>query len=252
MSDNNHNNEQNFDLEAVVNDVFNVSNVNFREFIKLIINTKDEDIKVFFSRIFNLGNLDFSVLKDILFPNDNIEVTQDIETSISKIKNLIIHKENLIVSNDDIEPNNLDYSRLGIVTGISDNIVSMVGLYDVAYGEMIEVLTGFESAMGMVLNIEENKVSAIIFSSDINIKPGQEVIRTSLLMNVPVGDNLLGRIVDPLGNPLDSKGVIVSTGYRFMDSMAPSIISRKSVNTPVETGLKLLIVWYQLDMVKEN
>jgi len=140
----------------------------------------------------------------------------------------------------DEEPNTNDYSEVGIVTGISDNIVSIVGLYNVAYGEMIEVLTGEENAMGMVLNLEENKVSAIIFTSDINIKPGQEVLRKAMLMSVPTGDNLLGRIVDPLGNPLDSKGPIVSTGNRFMDSMAPSIISRKSVDTPLETGLKVV------------
>jgi len=139
-----------------------------------------------------------------------------------------------------IEPNPYNYSKLGIVTGISDNIVNIVGLYDVAYGEMIEVLTGIDNAMGMVLNIEENKVSAIIFSSDINIKPGQEVIKKSMLMSVPIGDNLLGRIIDPLGNPLDSKGSIIPAGYRFMDSMAPSIISRKSVDTPLETGLKIV------------
>jgi len=144
------------------------------------------------------------------------------------------------VYNNKIEPNNYDYSKLGIVTGISDNIVSIVGLYDVAYGEMIEVLTGVENAMGMVLNIEENKVSAIIFTSDINIKPGQEVLKKSMLMSVPIGDNLLGRIIDPLGNPLDSKGAIIPSGYRFMDSMAPSIISRKSVDTPLETGLKIV------------
>jgi F-type H+-transporting ATPase subunit alpha len=75
----------------------------------------------------------------------------------------------------------------------------MVGLYDVSFGEMIEVLTGIDVVMGMVLNIEEKKVSAIIFSSDRNIKPGQEVIMKSVLMSVPVGDKLLGRIVDPLG-----------------------------------------------------
>jgi F-type H+/Na+-transporting ATPase subunit alpha len=75
----------------------------------------------------------------------------------------------------------------------------MVGLYDVSFGEMIEVLTGIDVVMGMVLNIEEKKVSAIIFSSDRNIKPGQEVLMKSVLMSVPVGDKLLGRIVDPLG-----------------------------------------------------
>ncbi len=160
----------------------------------------------------------------------------DIEENKNMIKKSIYKDENKEI----IEPNNYDYSKLGIVTGISDNIVNIVGLYDVAFGEMIEVITGIDIVMGMVLNIEENKVSAIIFSSDINIKPGQEVIKKSVLMSVPTGDNLLGRIVDPLGNPLDSLGIVLSTGNRFMDSMAPSIISRKSVNTPLETGLKVI------------
>jgi F-type H+-transporting ATPase subunit alpha len=132
------------------------------------------------------------------------------------------------------------YKSIGIVSAISDGIVSIVGIFGVSYGEMIEILTGVEIVKGMVLNIETSKVSAVVFTSDINIKPGQEVLRNSVLMSVPTGDALLGRIVDPLGNSLDSLGVIKSKGRRFIESIAPSIISRKSVNTPLETGLKVI------------
>jgi len=159
-------------------------------------------------------------------------------------KKLIIEKKR---KNDDNFLNNLSDSLLlsvGKVTGISDNIVSIVGLFNVKYGEMISVLCGSGDAVGMVLNIEEDSISAIIFSNDINIKPGQDVMRKATLMSVPTGKNLLGRIVDPLGNPLDSsfEGEVINTKgkRRLMDAMAPSIISRKSVNTPLETGLKVI------------
>jgi F-type H+-transporting ATPase subunit alpha len=143
------------------------------------------------------------------------------------LKNVInIDKSNNDIFNIEgiINPDLNDFHNIGIVTNISDGIVSIIGLYDVAFGEMIEILTGTESAQGMVLNIEEDKVSAVIFTTDINIKPGQEVLKKNTLMSVPTGDNLLGRIVDPLGNPLDYNLPINYTNTRFMDSMAPSII----------------------------
>lgn len=140
-----------------------------------------------------------------------------------------------------IAPNTRDYSNTGFVTSISDNIVSIVGLYSVAFSEMIEIITGEDRyASGMVLNIESNKVSAIIFNGDMDIIPGQYVFGTGQLMRVPVGDNLLGRIVDPLGKHLDDLSPITQDSFRLMDSIAPSIISRKSVNTPLETGLKVI------------
>ena len=136
----------------------------------------------------------------------------------------------------------LVFLNMGKVTGISDNIVTIVGLFNVKYGEMISVFYGTGYAVGMVLNIEEDSISAIIFSNDIYIKPGQDVFRKFTLMSVPTGKGLLGRIVDPLGNPIDgiSKTINTKGKRRLMDSMAPSIISRKSVNTPLETGLKVI------------
>jgi F-type H+-transporting ATPase subunit alpha len=131
-------------------------------------------------------------------------------------------------------------SNYGLVSSISDGIITIIGLADVCYGEMIEIIADYQFLSGMVLNIEQDKISAILFSSDINVKPGLEVFKTNILMSVPVGDSLLGRIVDPLGMPLDSDSLLFAKDSRFMDSMAPSIISRKSVNTPLETGLKVI------------
>jgi F-type H+-transporting ATPase subunit alpha len=132
------------------------------------------------------------------------------------------------------------FANYGIVISISDSIITVIGLTDVCYGEMIEIIIADEEFIsGMVLNIEEDKVNAILFSSDINVKPGQEVFRRNFLMSVPVGDGLLGKIVDPLGITLDNS-ILLTKETRFMDSMAPSIISRQSVNTPLETGLKVI------------
>jgi len=140
--------------------------------------------------------------------------------SIKQINNDFINLNKIV------KPKYTKFLNIGIVTSISDNIVNILGLYNVSFGEMIEILTGIEVAKGMILNIEESKVSAVIFTSDINIKPGQEVVKKNILMSVPTGDNLLGRIVDPLDNPLHSNKLIKSKSHRFMDSMAPSIISR--------------------------
>jgi len=132
------------------------------------------------------------------------------------------------------------YHGVGQIINISDNIVSIIGLSNIFFGEMIEIFTGYEIAQGMVLNIESTKVSAIVFSSDINIKPGQKVLKKNKLMSVPIGDSLLGRVVDPLGNQLDSGEPIITINNRFMDSIAPSIISRESVSKPLETGIKVI------------
>jgi len=146
----------------------------------------------------------------------------------------------IIIDDDEADiPGRVKY---GLILSVSDNIVSIMGLHNVAYGEMIEIMTDEDDdiPIGMVLNIEEMRVSAIVFSSDINIRPGHEVISKSILMSVPVGDKLLGRIVNPLSNPLDGLGKVETTALRLMDSNAPSIIVRKSVNTPLETGLKIV------------
>jgi len=132
------------------------------------------------------------------------------------------------------------FQDLGLVISISDGIVGIFGLDNVANGEVIEFLVGSKTIVGMVLNLEPSKVSAVVLGDDSEIKPGQLVVRKFDLMGVPTGEGLLGRVVDPLGNTLDMAGPIVSKGYSFVEKVAPSIISRSSVNTPLETGLKVV------------
>jgi F-type H+-transporting ATPase subunit alpha len=142
-------------------------------------------------------------------------------------------------SDIELDTNNL-FLDLGLVISISDGIVGISGLDNVANGEVIEFSVGSKRIVGMVLNLEPEKVSAVVLGDDSEIKPGQYVLRKFDLMGVPVGEGLLGRVVDPLGNPIDMGGDIVSSGYSFIEKIAPSIISRSAVNTPLETGLKVV------------
>jgi F-type H+-transporting ATPase subunit alpha len=145
--------------------------------------------------------------------------------------------------NSRLDNNNIvtkDFFELGFVIGLGDGIVKVQGLSGVANGEMIEFHTGVDIIDGMVLNLEAVVVSAVVLGKDLNIKPGQFVLRKYKLMSVPTGEALLGRVVDPLGNPLDMKGPIVTKTSRFVETVAPSIIARSAVNTPLETGLKIV------------
>src|SRR6202046_5706052 len=138
------------------------------------------------------------------------------------------------------QKNRILFKDLGIVDSISDGIVNIKGLNDVTYGEMIVICTSTVDVTGIVLNLDETNVSAIILNNEIEIKPGQYVVRKHELMSVPTGQELLGRIVNPLGEPLDEKGIINTKTTRFLESRAPSIISRTSVNKPLETGVKVI------------
>jgi len=149
----------------------------------------------------------------------------------------------LILNNEiAIENNNESYfEELGVVLEVSDGIVTIEGLYNVAFGEMIEiVIPGGNPVVGIILNIETTQVSAVIFSSDIDIVPSYLVMRKYILMSVPTGEALLGRIMDPLGNTLDDLGPMTHKGFSTIEQVAPSIISRSAVNNPLETGLKVV------------
>jgi len=162
-------------------------------------------------------------------------------TLISNIKNIekLYLYDNFSIDNE----SNVDsfFEEVGIVLEVSDGIVTISGLYNVAFWEMIDIIVpGIDPIVGIILNIEYFKVSAVIFSNDIDIVPGYLVMRKYILMSVPTGSSLLGRVVDPLGNPLDNLGSIVNKGFRFIEQVAPSIISRSAVNKPLETGLKVV------------
>lgn len=172
------------------------------------------------------------------------------------------------------ESDNLDVAgslfNVGVVVSVADGIVGVKGLADVCYGEMVTFCGDVNTKLiGLVLNLEFQKVGIVVLGEDTEVFPGDFVCRNFVLMNVPTGDHLLGRVVDPLGNPIDGLGDFPSVselsidssserelaaeddddslvpassyrGGRFMESRAPSIIARTSVNLPLETGLKVI------------
>ena len=128
-----------------------------------------------------------------------------------------------------------EVAEVGRVLSVGDGIARVHGLDNVQAGEMVEFPGGIR---GMALNLEADNVGVVIFGSDRDIKEGDTVKRTNAIVDVPVGDELLGRVVDGLGNPLDGKGPIATTKRAIADSKAPGIIPRKSVHEPMATGLK--------------
>src|SRR6202789_4376737 len=129
-------------------------------------------------------------------------------------------------------------SEVGEVLSVGDGIARVHGLDNVQAGEMVEFPGGIK---GMALNLETDNVGVVIFGSDSTIKEGDTVKRTGAIVDVPVGKALLGRVVDPLGNPMDGKGELKNVAERRrVDVKAPGIIPRKSVHEPVQTGLKIV------------
>ena len=132
-----------------------------------------------------------------------------------------------------------DVSDVGQVLSVGDGIARIYGLDNVQAGEMVEFPKA--GVKGMALNLERDNVGAVIFGDDKNIGEGDEVRRLSEIVDVPVGKGLLGRVVNPLGEPIDGKGPLVGVAERRrVDVKAPGIIPRKSVHEPVQTGLKAI------------
>src|SRR4051812_31246341 len=131
-----------------------------------------------------------------------------------------------------------EVTEVGQVLSVGDGIARIYGLDNVQAGEMVEFPGGIK---GMALNLETDNVGVVIFGDDRAIKEGHTVKRTGAIVDVPVGKALLGRVIDPLGNPLDGKGAINGAAERRrVDVKAPGIIPRKSVNEPMQTGLKAI------------
>jgi F-type H+/Na+-transporting ATPase subunit alpha len=128
-----------------------------------------------------------------------------------------------------------EVAEIGRVLSVGDGIARVYGLDNVQAGEMVEFPGGI---MGMALNLESDNVGVVIFGSDRDIKEGDTVKRTNSIVDVPIGDALLGRVVDGLGNPIDGKGAIETDTRGVADVKAPGIIPRKSVHEPMATGLK--------------
>ncbi|HEX4873647.1 F0F1 ATP synthase subunit alpha [Sphingorhabdus buctiana] len=133
--------------------------------------------------------------------------------------------------------NEAQVSEVGSVLSVGDGIARIHGLDNVQAGEMVEFANGIK---GMALNLEADNVGVVIFGSDAEIREGDTVKRTGTIVDVPVGKELLGRVVDGLGNPIDGKGPLKTTKRARVEVKAPGIIPRQSVNEPVQTGLKAL------------
>lgn len=126
---------------------------------------------------------------------------------------------------------------VGTVIYIGDGIARAHGLQNVMSGELLEFSNG---VMGMALNLEEDNVGIVIMGPYTDIREGDQVKRTGKIMQVPVGEAMLGRVVNPLGQPVDGKGPIATTEFRPVESPAPGVIDRKSVHEPMQTGIKAI------------
>ncbi|MEC0248413.1 F0F1 ATP synthase subunit alpha [Paenibacillus chitinolyticus] len=131
----------------------------------------------------------------------------------------------------------LQVVEVGTVITIGDGIARVHGLENVMAGELLEFANG---VVGMAQNLEENNVGIIILGPYSDIREGDQVKRTGRIMQVPVGEALLGRVVNALGMPIDGKGPIEASGYRPVESAAPGVMARKSVHEPMQTGIKAI------------
>jgi F-type H+-transporting ATPase subunit alpha len=126
---------------------------------------------------------------------------------------------------------------VGTVVQVGDGIARLYGLRDAMAGELVEFQNGI---FGMVFNLEEDNVGCIILGSDVGIKEGDTAKRTGRIVSVPVGEALVGRVVNALGQPLDDKGPIVTEKFRTVEAVAPGVVDRQPVKEPLQTGIKAI------------
>jgi F-type H+-transporting ATPase subunit alpha len=129
----------------------------------------------------------------------------------------------------------IELKETGRVISVGDGIARIYGLGEAMAGELLEFPGGLS---GMVLNLEEDNVGAVLLGRDDNIKEGDEVKRTGRIMEVPIGPEMVGRVVDGLGQPIDGKGPIKTEKFGPIERVAPGVIDRKSVHEPMQTGIK--------------
>jgi len=163
-------------------------------------------------------------------------VNTDTHETLTNILQSNTDSEGLELFTNEIETGlNLEFSDQGVVQTIGDGIARVSGLLNVKAGEMV---TFSNDIKGMALNLENEAVGIVIFGNDKFIKEGDVVNRTGNIVSVPVGPELLGRVVDALGNPIDTDNPITATEYTRIEKKAPGIIPRQSVREPMQTGLK--------------
>ncbi len=131
----------------------------------------------------------------------------------------------------------VDINETGKIVTYADGVAQVYGLNNVMAGEMVEFEDGTQ---GLVLNLEESSVGVVILGSGVELREGMSVKRLNKLLRVPVGDAMLGRVVNAIGEPIDGKGPIETTETRFVEEKAPGIMNRKSVHEPMATGIKAI------------
>ncbi len=127
--------------------------------------------------------------------------------------------------------------EIGTITEVTDGVVKIAGLPNVSYMEMVLFSNG---EMGVAINLESDSVGAVVLGEYLDLKEGDEVTRTGKLLSIGVGDNLIGRVVDPLGKQLDGKGELVFKKTNPIEKIAPGVVARQSVDTPLQTGIKAI------------
>ncbi|PPG44827.1 F0F1 ATP synthase subunit alpha [Rathayibacter sp. AY2B5] len=135
------------------------------------------------------------------------------------------------------EPGKASTTEVGYVIDAADGIAHVEGLPGVMANELIRFSNG---VLGLAQNLDENEIGVVVLGEFSGIEEGMEVTRTGEVLSVPVGDGYLGRVVDPLGNPIDGLGEIASEGRRALELQAPGVMSRKSVHEPLQTGIKVI------------
>jgi F-type H+-transporting ATPase subunit alpha len=131
----------------------------------------------------------------------------------------------------------VNVAETGSVISVGDGIARIYGLENVMAGELIEFKGGVS---GIALNLEEDQVGAVLLGEASGIMEGDEVRRTGRIMSVPVGEAMIGRVVDALGKPIDGKGPIEAKGYNAIERIAPGVVDRQPVKEPMQTGIKAI------------
>ncbi|MDR1554591.1 MAG: F0F1 ATP synthase subunit alpha, partial [Campylobacteraceae bacterium] len=131
----------------------------------------------------------------------------------------------------------VNVEETGKVIAVADGVANVYGLNNIMAGEMVEFENG---ERGMALNLEESSAGIVVLGKSDGIYEGSSVKRLGKLLQVPVGDSLIGRVVNPLGDPIDAKGPIETKESRFVEEKAPGIMARKSVHEPLQTGIKAI------------
>src|SRR5256714_12360057 len=129
----------------------------------------------------------------------------------------------------------VEKQQVGRITEVGDGIARISGLPNTAVNELLEFEGG---TLGLALNLEEDSIGAVVLGDVEHIEEGQSATATGRILSVPVGDGLLGRVVNPLGEPIDGRGPIVSDTHRRLEVQAPGIVARQPVTEPLQTGIK--------------